>query len=104
VFHTAVVMKLIDGQLEAYRVAHQNLWPEIDRAMRREAIDMAIYHYNGFLFVFAAAPSEQHWERSRTDPVFTSWNAFMAKLLQSDDEGNILFYAPEKVFGFGSFS
>jgi L-rhamnose mutarotase len=104
VFHTAIVMKVVDGKLDAYRTDHQNLWPEIDRAMRKEGIDMAIYHYNGFLFVFAAAPSEHHWERSRTDPVFTAWNAHMANLLESDDKGNILFYPPEKVFGFGSFT
>ena len=104
VYHTAIVMKVVEGKLDAYRTDHQNLWPDIDRAMRRERIDMAIYHYNGFLFVFATAPSEQHWERSRIDPVFAAWNAHMANLLVSDDKGNILFYPQEKVFGFGSFT
>jgi L-rhamnose mutarotase len=104
VFHTAIVMKVVDGNLDAYRTDHQNLWPEVDHAMRRDSIDMAIYHHNGFLFVFATAPSEEHWVRSRKDPVFTAWNARMAQLLESDDKGNILFYSPEKVFGFGSFT
>jgi L-rhamnose mutarotase len=104
VFHTALIMQVAEGNLDAYRTDHQNLWPDIDDALRADGIDMAIYHHDGFLFVFAVAPSEDHWVRSREAPVFTAWNARMAQLLTCDREGNILVYPPEKVFGFGTFA
>lgn len=96
-------MGLKPGCLEAYRKAHDNLWPEIAASMRDNEVSMAIYHEAGRLFIFASAPSEAHWQRSRQEPALERWDAVMTQFLESAEPGKIAFRAPEKVFGFGTF-
>ncbi len=55
------------------------------------------------LFLFAAAPSEDHWQRSRQDPVLVRWDARMADFLETDAQGHITFTVLPKAFGFGEF-
>jgi L-rhamnose mutarotase len=96
-------MGLKPGCLEAYRQAHDNLWPEIAASMADHDVSMAIYHEAGRLFVFAAAPSEAHWQRSRQAPALARWDALMTQYLEAAEPGKIAFSAPQKVFGFGQF-
>jgi L-rhamnose mutarotase len=102
-FTLVLTMRLKSGCLEAYRKAHDELWPEIARGMGENEINMAIFHESGQLFVFATAPSEAHWERSRQEPALARWDAMMTGFLESEVPGKIAFKHPEKVFGFGSF-
>jgi hypothetical protein len=55
------------------------------------------------LFLFAAAPSEKHWQRSRIDPVLANWDATMAEFLETDEQGRLAFTELDKAFGFGEF-
>jgi len=71
--------------------------------MSENQVSMAIFHEEGRLFVFATAPSEAHWERSRQVPMLAQWDAMMTGFLESDSPGKIAFQHPEKVFGFGDF-
>jgi L-rhamnose mutarotase len=103
-FTTALTMRLRPGALPGYRQAHEDLWPEIARSMRDQGVSMAIYHEAGRLLLFAAAPSEAHWLRSRQHPRLAEWDARMTAFLESSEAGRIDFHAPEKVFGFGDFS
>lgn len=96
-------MGLKPGCLEAYRKAHDNLWPDIAASMRDNEVSMAIYHEAGRLFIFASAPSEAHWQRSRQEPALERWDAVMTQFLESAEPGKIAFRTPEKVFGFGTF-
>jgi L-rhamnose mutarotase len=102
-FTLALIMRLKPGCLARYRAAHDELWPEIARSMSDNEISMTIYHEAGQLFVFAAAPSEAHWERSRNEPALERWNAAMTEFLEASKPGEIAFRHPEKVFGFGEF-
>ena len=102
-FHVAIVLRILPGCLDAYRRAHDRLWPEIAQSMRDCEISMAIYHHSGSLYVFATAPSEAHWKRSREDPALDRWNRSMTEFVQSNADGGIHFEYPEKVFGFGIF-
>ena len=86
-----------------YKQAHDELWPELAQGMRENEVSMAIYRDGDRLFVFAAAPSEAHWERSRQDPVLDRWNAEMTKYLETDERGEIAFSDLPKAFGFGEF-
>lgn len=97
-------MKLRPGAYEQYQLAHDQLWPELAEGMRANEISMAIYRDGDRLFLLAAAPSEEHWQRSRQDPVLVRWNALMAKLLETDEEGRIAFTLMPKIFGFGDFA
>ena len=96
-------MRLRPGCLAGYRQAHDELWPEIARGMSDNGVNMAIYYRDGQLFLFATAPTEAHWNRSRRDPALAKWDARMTEFLESSEPGKIDFRLVEKVFGFGEF-
>ena len=96
-------LKLRDGAYEKYKLAHDQLWPELAAGMRANQVSMAIYRDGQQLFLFAAAPSRTHWERSREDPILARWDASMAEFLETDKEGRIAFTVLPKAFGFGEF-
>jgi L-rhamnose mutarotase len=96
-------MGLKPGGLDAYQKAHENLWPEIARSMSDNEVNMAIYLEAGRLFLFASAPSEDHWQRSRREPALERWDAAMTQFLEAGEPGKIAFHHPKKVFGFGLF-
>jgi L-rhamnose mutarotase len=102
-FTVVLTMRLKPGCLAEYRKAHEELWPEIALSMAENEVSMAIFHEAGQLFVFATAPSEAHWERSRQVPTLARWDAMMTGFLEAETPGKIAFKHPEKVFGFGAF-
>jgi L-rhamnose mutarotase len=102
-FTIALTMQLRPGALAGYRRAHDELWLEIARSMSDNGVSMAIYHEAGRLHLFATAPTEAHWDRSRQDPKLAEWDARMTAFLETSEPGQIAFQRPEKVFGFGDF-
>ena len=102
-FCLGFAMTLRPGAYEQYRLAHDQLWPGLAAGMSAQEVSMAIYRDGDRLFLFAAAPSEAHWQRSRQDPLLAQWDAQMAELLQTDEQGGIAFSLLPKAFGFGEF-
>ena len=96
-------MTLRPGAYEQYKLAHDQLWPELAEGMRANRVSMAIFRDGDRLFLFAAAPSEAHWERSRRDPILAKWDARMTAFLETDAQGRIAFTALPRAFGFGEF-
>lgn len=103
-FTLGLSMKLRPGAYERYKLAHDQLWPELAAGMRENQVSMAIYHNGDRLFLFAAAPSEAHWLQSRKDPVLTRWDARMTEFLETNEQGTIAFMVLPKTFGFGEFA
>lgn len=103
-FSIALTMKLKPGCLEGYREAHRHLWPEIARSMDEHQVSMVIGHHDGRLFLFASAPSERHWERSRQEPRLKDWDAAMTRFLETDGPGRIRFEPLERLFVWGDFA
>ena len=64
-FTLGLAMNLRLGASEKYKLAHDQLWPELAEGMRANQVSMAIYRDGDRLFLFAAAPSEAQWQRSR---------------------------------------
>src|SRR3954471_15414337 len=102
-FTLGLSMKLRPDAYEKYKLAHDQLWPELAAGMTANSVSMAIYRDGDRLFLFAAAPSEAHWQRSRHDPILTRWDARMIELLEGDAQRGIAFTEMEKAFGFGEF-
>jgi L-rhamnose mutarotase len=98
-----LALTLRPGAFEDYKQAHDELWPELAAGMRDNDVSMAIYRDGDRLFLFAAAPSEAHWDESRKDPVLAKWDAEMAKLLETEADGRLAFTLLPKAFGFGEF-
>ena len=102
-FSLGLAMTLRPGAYEEYKLAHDQLWPELAAGMRTNQVSMAIYRDGDRLFLLAAAPSEAHWQRSREDPILAKWDARMTELLETDGQGGIAFTILPKAFGFGEF-
>lgn len=103
-FSIGLKLKLKAGKLEAYRAAHDALWPEVAESMTRNRVNMAIFEAGeDTLFVFASAPSTAHWLASREDPHLLRWNRAMTEFLAEDDAGSIRIDELQKVFGFGEY-
>lgn len=96
-------LTLRPGAYEGYKRAHDELWQELAEGMRANDVNMAIYRDGNRLFVFAAAPSEAHWQRSRQDPILAKWDKTMAEFLETDASGQLAFTLLPKAFGFGKF-
>jgi L-rhamnose mutarotase len=80
---------------------HDNLWPGVAQSMQENGIAMIIHHQSdGRLFVFATAPDEAAWQRSRHHPAMPAWQAAMTELIETDDTGNVLYEHLEEVFRF----
>jgi L-rhamnose mutarotase len=98
-----LALKLRPGAYDKYKQAHDELWPELAEGMLANDVSMAIYRDGNRLFVFAAAPTQAHWQRSRQDPVLARWDAAMAEFLETDSSGRLAFTVLPKAFGFGEF-
>lgn len=98
-----LALALRPGAYDGYKRAHDELWPELAEGMRTNGVSMAIYRDGDRLFVFAAAPSEAHWNRSRQDPILAKWDQSMAQFLETGPDGRLAFKLLPKAFGFGEF-
>ena len=98
-----LALTLRPEKYDAYKQAHDELWPELAKGMRDNDVSMAIYRDEDRLFVFAAAPSEAHWQRSRQDPILAEWDNSMTEFLETDSAGRLAFTLLPKAFGFGEF-
>src|SRR5882672_8722462 len=103
-FTIGLAMKLRPGAYEKYKIAHDQLWPEVAESMRSNKVNMAIYRDGDRLFLFATAPDEAHWQGSREHPALGPWHDEMAKLLETDNHGHIAFSVLPKAFGLGDFA
>jgi L-rhamnose mutarotase len=83
------VMRVRQGQLEAYRRLHEAVWPEVLAALRRAGIrDYTIYHRGLWLFTTMAydgADYEADRARLLADPAIERWNALTAPCLEPPD-------------------
>ena len=102
-FTVGLALLLRTGAFEKYKLAHDHLWPELAAGMSANEVSMAIYRDGKRLFLFAAAPTEEHWLRSRQDPNLARWDARMAEFLETDAQGNLAITILPRAFGFGQF-
>src|SRR5205085_8487489 len=102
-FTLGLAMTLRPGAYAPYKLAHDELWPELAAGMRANQVSMAIYRDDERLFVFATAPTEEHWERSRQDPILARWDATITEFVETNEQGGIAFTILPKAFGFGEF-
>ena len=103
-FRIAMTFRLKPGAYAEYKRAHDDLWPEVARSMSDNDVNMAIYHYQGRLFLFATAPTEAHWQRSREAPILAKWMEYMATVIVTDGAGKLIVEPMEEAFVFGSFA
>ena len=103
-YTTGMTFKLKPGCYAEYKKAHDELWPEIAAPMRQEGVHMIIYEYENRLFLHAEAPSREQFERSQTGEHVARWHAFMATLMETDDEGESIVEDLQVAFVFGKYA
>ncbi len=102
-FSRGLCMKLRPGCYAEYKRYHDELWPELAKSMSDNDVSMAIFRHGDRLFLHTAAPSEEHWARSRNVDVLDKWHEVMKALLETDENGEIIFDDLETAFEFGIF-
>lgn len=102
-FTLGLAMTLRPGAYARYKLAHDQIWPELTTGMSANQVSMVIYRDGDRLFLFATAPTEEHWQRSRQDPILARWDAKMTEFLETTEQGGIAFTVLPKAFGFGEF-
>ena len=98
-----IAMELKPGCYDEYKRRHDELWPEMAEVMSANNINMAIYRFNEYLFVYGNAPSQESWDNVGNHSVTPRWNEYMAEVLKTDDEGNIIVHSLPQAFEFGAF-
>ncbi len=102
-FSIGLSMQLRPGCYDEYKEAHDNLWPDLAESMVVNNVSMSIYRFEDRLFLHAVAPTEEDWNNSREGEVLERWCKYMAKLLASDEKGEIIFDELPEAFSFGMF-
>ena len=102
-YSAGTTFKLKPGNYADYKKAHDELWPEMAEAMRVNEVNMVIYHYHDRLFLYVTAPSQEHMARSHRGPTADRWAAYMATVMETDEEGKSIVEELEEAFAFGSF-
>ena len=103
-YSTGTTFKLKPGRYAEYKKAHDELWPEMAEAMRPNEVNMVIYSYRDRLFLYATAPSREHFERSHEGPVAERWAKYMASMMETDEEGKAIVEDLDRAFAFGAFA
>ncbi len=102
-YSMAMTFALKPGCYAEYKKAHDELWPEIAEAMRANEINMVIHVYDNRLFLYATAPSQEHFERSNVGEKAASWQEYMATLMVTDEDGSTVVEPLKEAFVFGAF-
>ncbi|MFT5377963.1 MAG: L-rhamnose mutarotase [Candidatus Latescibacterota bacterium] len=102
-YTSAMTFALKPGCYAEYKKAHDELWPEIATAMRKQGVNMVIHHYEDRLFLYATAPSPEALESSHDSEIAERWQAYMATLMVTGDDGKTIVEELETAFKFGEF-
>ncbi len=98
-----LILKLRPGCYDEYKKRHDELWPEMDEAMKSFGLSTVIYRYEDLLFVYEQAPSEESFVKMGEHPITPRWNKHMSEVLQIDGHGEVIFITLPLTFSFGAF-
>jgi L-rhamnose mutarotase len=103
-FSIGQLLKLKPGAEQEYKKRHDELWPDMDIAMRKAGVSMVIYLHENLLFLYARAPDQHTWDELDRDPVTPRWDKYMSDVLESDEQGKTLVKNLSQMFAFGDFA
>jgi L-rhamnose mutarotase len=91
------------GAYAEYKQAHDKLWPDLAAAMADNNVSMAIYCLGEKLILHIVAPTEEDWNKSGAEPIQAKWLEYMTTLLETNEDGEIIFESLTEAFAFGMF-
>ena len=102
-YATGQTYQLKPAFYDEYKKAHDELWPELAEAMRANEVNMVIYRYGDRLFLYATAPSQEHFEQSHAGERAQQWLEYMATMMITGDDGKTIVEEMDMAFSFGAF-
>jgi L-rhamnose mutarotase len=97
----AFKMKLNQGQKEAYKKRHDELWPELKKLLK----DNGVSEYSIFLdeetntlFAFQKVSGQGGSQDLATNPIVKKWWDFMADIMEVNPDNSPISIALEEVF------
>ena len=97
----AFKMKLNQGQKEAYKKRHDELWPELKKLLK----DNGVSEYSIFLdeetntlFAFQKVSGQGGSQDLATNPIVIKWWDFMADIMEVNPDNSPISIALEEVF------
>lgn len=83
------LLKVKADKIEEYKKHHENVWPEMRAALRRQGwYNYSLFlHENGLLFGYFETPTSfaAALEGMENEPVNARWQAFMAPYFEATD-------------------
>ena len=73
-------LKLRPGCYDEYKKRHDELWPDLAEVMQAHGVNMVIYRFEDYLFIYGTAPSQADWDTLAAHPVTPRWNAILIGL------------------------
>jgi L-rhamnose mutarotase len=102
-FSVGQLLKLKPGCEEEYKKRHDELWPEMSKALRQAGVSMVIYVHENQLFLYATATNQQSWDELERNPVTPRWDKYMSDVLEDGPDGKPFIKNLRQMFVFGSF-
>ncbi|UOQ44990.1 L-rhamnose mutarotase [Halobacillus salinarum] len=85
----ASVMYVNKGSYEEYKRRHDELWPEMNAALKEHgAHNYSIFlnEQTGELFAYLEIEDEEKWEQMSGTDVCRRWWAYMADIMETNDD------------------
>ncbi len=102
-YSTGQTFKLKPGFYADYKKAHDDLWPQMVEAFQANQVNMVIHHHHDRLYMYATAPSKEHFERVHAGAGAKRWLCYMATMMETDEQGNSIVEQMDLAFSFGAF-
>lgn len=71
--------------------------------LRRCQLSMVIYRREDLLFIHQTGASQKSFEEAAADPITQKWNQHMAEVLETNEQGDVIFEELPLAFRFGVF-
>jgi L-rhamnose mutarotase len=95
------VMKLKPGCAAEYKRRHDELWPEMAEALRRDGLrNFSIYRHGLTLFAYVESDSPIVNAKPPSDSIQWNWWAMMAPLMKVNSDSSPLMEPVEEMFYF----
>lgn len=102
-YSTGQTFKLKRGFYADYKKAHDDLWPQMAEALQVNQVNIVIHHYHDRLYMYATAPSREHFERVHAGADAQRWLCYMATMMETDEQGKSIIEQMDLAFSFGAF-
>ena len=84
----AFLLRLKPGALEEYIHWHDNIWPDLQQEIARQAIaEISLFQLDDMIFLYSRVNDEEAWTHLWDSEVHHRWGGLMSPLMHYRDDG-----------------